>query len=400
MRKRVQPTLAYGLIQSTMWGFYAILMSFSSNFLYGFGFEDHHISLLMGSACALSGGLQLLLGQWMSRWKRLGVYHALLAQGLFMGAFSLVMLYSPGKVLPVVGMGLGAIVLQAIPSFANAMGMDAIERGSGTVYSLARGMGSLAYSLLAMVTGQLVGRRGIGILPVVSLVTAGVFLCAVLWYYAAEPLARVPAGFSSSGSKGQAGSQRDFFRRYPAFTVFFFGCIFLYVSHNMLTNFMLQIMSVKGGGAGEQGTAAAISALVELPVIFGFPLLLKAMKCHKWVSLSAVFFVIKALGVWAARTPEGVYLAQCTQILGYALFSISAVYYAPALVGKGEAVRAQSFLGSTASIGSLMAMLLGGSLCKLLDPNAMVLFSAGFGLAGAVVIACSLAVYKKARCMP
>lgn len=55
---------------------------------------------------------------------------------------------------------------------------------------------------------------------------------------------------------------------------------------------MMQIITAKGGTVMQQGISTAIAAFTELPVMFGFSLLLRWMKCEKWVQLSAIFFVI------------------------------------------------------------------------------------------------------------
>ena len=72
--------------------------------------------------------------------------------------------------------------------------------------------------------------------------------------------------------------------------------------------------------------------------------------------------------------------------LGYGLFVISSTNYAELVVGRGESVRAQTYLGSTATVGALLATSTGGFLCQHLGVPAMVMTSFGAAMAGGLLI--------------
>lgn len=376
-------TAAYALLQSVTWSFYAVLLSFSSNVLYDYGFTDSRISLLLGIVTTVSFLVQLLTAELVSRLPRLQVRHMLLFFGGVMLAASMLLLV-PGvpTAAAVAAFGVLCMLLQMIPSFTNGLGMDTIKRGAPTHYSLARGLGSLAYSLLSFVTGFLVREYGTRTVPQLGAVLAALLILATLWYHlAAERNLRAPETEAKTEKKG------GFLKQYPRFALFLLGAIFLCLSHNLMCNFMYQIMLTKNGGAGEQGIAAAISALVELPVMFLFPLMAKRLRCDLWVRASALCLALKPLIVLFSTTPGGVYLAQATQLLGYGLYTIGSVNYAEMVVGKGESVRAQSYLGSTVTVGALVALSTGGILCEVFSPQTMVLVSLLCALTGGTLIA-------------
>ena len=374
-------TAAYALLQITCWGFFAINMGFSSNVLYGHGFTGGQVSILLGLCTAASFVLQLVLAEWIANRPGIRLWAILAGLGAGMVLCNLLVLI-PG--FPAVGLAYGAVVvnLLMLPSFINALGMDAIKRGSATNYSAARSIGSLGYSILAYATGVLVRGWGIQMVSVMGAFCAGLLVISSVWFHFAGEKG-LPAPAASAKQENQPG----FLKAYPLFTVFLIGSVFLQLSHNLLSAFMFQIMEIKQGGAAEQGVAAAISALVELPIMFFFPLLMRKLRCDKWVRFSSLFVAVKCIGILLATTPQGVYWAQATQMLGYGLYTISSVNYAEMVVGRGESVRAQTYLGATATVGTLIATSTGGFLCQHLGPQVMTMVSLAAALIGGIMIA-------------
>ena len=376
-------TFSYTLLQIATWGFYAVMLSYSSNVLYGFDFTDSQISLVLGASTIVAFFLQLALAEMVTRWQNLRVYMVLLALGavLLVGNL-LVWMPQMNRAVAVGAYAVGCMVTQMIPSFTNAMGMGAIERGSATNYSIARGLGSLGYSALAYGTGVLVRQWGVKMVPGVAMGVAVMLLISVVWYHLAAERNLPEFG----PSKKKVEHKTGFLRQYPRFAVFLLAMTLLQFSHNLLASFMFQIMLVKNGTAAEQGVATAISALVELPVMFFFPYLMRKLRCDKWVRMAGFAMALKALVMLLSTNPYGIYAAQATQMAGYGLLTIASVNYARLVVGMGESVRAQSYLGATGTVGSFAALSTGGVICQYFGAQTMVLVSMILALAGGTMI--------------
>ena len=376
-------TISYTLLQIATWGFYAVMLSYSSNVLYGFDFTDSQISLVLGASTIVAFFLQLLLAEWVTRWQNLKVYMVLLALGAVMLVGNLlVTMPQMNRAVAVGAFAVGCMVTQMIPSFTNAMGMGAIERGSATNYSIARGLGSLGYSALAYGTGILVRWRGVRMVPGVAVGVAAMLLISVIWYHIA-----VERNLPYFGpAKKKVDHKKGFLRHYPRNAIFLLAVTLLQFSHNLLASFMFQIMLVKNGTAAEQGISTAISALVELPVMFFFPYLMRKLRCDKWVRMAGFAMALKSLTILLATSPYGIYAAQVTQMFGYGLLTIASVNYARLVVGMGESVRAQSYLGSTGTVGSFAALSTGGVICQYWGAQTMVLVSMILALAGGTMI--------------
>lgn len=376
-------TISYTMVQIATWGFYAVVMAFSSNVLYSFHFTDSQISLVLGISTVAAFVLQLVLAELVSRWRNMKVYMVLFSLAAVMLVGNLMVLM-PGMPAPVAvaAYAVACMVLQMIPSFTNAMGMGAIERGSVTNYSIARGMGSLGYSVLAYVTGFWVREQGVMVVPGVAAGVAVVMVVSVIWYHMAAER-NLPEPDSVRKKIEQKGG---FLRQYPRFALFLVASILLQFSHNLLSSFMYQIMLVKNGTAAEQGIATAICAVVELPVMFFFPVMMRKLRCDMWVRIAGLSLALKAIGILLATNPVGIYIAQATQMIGYGLLTIASVNYARLVVGMGESVRAQSYLGATGTVGSFAALATGGVICQYWGAQTMVLVSLILSLAGGMMI--------------
>ena len=383
--KKIRPweaTAAYAMLQIMCWGFYAVTLCFSSNVLYEFGFHDGQISVILGVCTAISFVLQLFLAELMTRRPRLKVWGLLTVIGGIMAVCNfLVCIPGLPNMAAAMCFGGACMLLQILPSWTNAIGMAAIKRGAPANYSIARGLGSLGYSVLAFGTGRLVALRGAEVVMWIGGGCAVALAAAAVWFHLVAE-----RGLPEQTQTKRVAPSGSFLRQYPLFGVFLAGSIALQFSHNLISNFMYQIMLTKNGSAAEQGIASAICALVELPVMFAFPLLMRRIRCDKWVRFASMFVAVKAVGILLASTPYGVYAAQATQMLGYGLYTISSVNYAELVVGRGESVRAQTYLGSTCTVGTLLATATGGFVCQYLGAQAMVLLSLGAALTGGLMI--------------
>lgn len=374
-------TAGYSLVQFVTWSYYAIVLAFASNVLYEFGFSDSRISLFMGIFTALSVAVQVAAGELLSRIKKWDVAGVLVLFGVVMLlCAAVVLLPDCNRILAVGAFGVICMLLQTLPSLANSMGMDSIRRGAPTDYSIARGIGSLGYSITALLTGVLVRRLGVAAVHMLTIGVSVLLILSAVWYR------RTIRDLAEAESEENRESKGPFFSRYPRFAVFLFGMAFLCVSHGLLCNFMFQIMTSRGAGAMEQGVATSISSLVELPIMFGFPFMLKKLRCDKWVRIAGFCMMLKPLLILLADAPGGIYLAQATQSIGYGLWVIGSVNYAERVVDQGESIRAQSYHGAVTTVSTVLALSMGGVLIEYLGVQTMVMVSLGCSLVGAVIV--------------
>lgn len=380
---KIRATLSYALLQAFLWGIYAVLLSFASNFLLANGLNNAGVSVVLGISTAISIAVQLILSEKVARNPRCKLWVLLLLLSGLMLAGCGAMLVHGVRPLAVLGYVVVCASLQILPAFGNAIGMDSIENGAPINYGIARACGSLAYSGISYLAGLLILDNDPYRVEIIGAAVVVLFgLSVVLFHFWGERARLTPA---KRQEKKPAGA---FLKQNKRFVAFLVGCTLLLFNHNLICNFMLQIMQEKGGVDAHtaQGTANAIGAMLEIPAMLTFAWLLKLCGCDRWLRISCVFFTLKSICLYFAPSAYWAYAAQALQFAGFALFSISSVYYAGKVAGEGEAVRVQTYLASTTTIGSLLALSTGGILCQYLGANTMLLIAAAMALSGSVIV--------------
>lgn len=372
---------SYCLMQAALWGSYGFLFSYANRYLLDVGLSDFSVGVLLGIATALSFLAQPLLTSAVDRRAMNCRAVVMLCAGL-MGLSCVVLLLWRGLWAQILLYAAACVCLQIIPSFSNALGMSC---GRSLNFGLARGVGSVSFGLCAQAAVPLIARFG---LNAVLLCTAALSLLLLL--------STLPFTESSSASNERSAStMAEFFRKNPSFAVFLLGSVLLYVGHNVLSNCMFQIAEFKGDGDA-QGTALLIAAAAELPTMFLFSRVRGWMSGGKWVCLSGIFFSLRLLLSWLLPGVFGLYAAQLTQLLGFALFAVSSVYYVKGVVEQRDAVKGQTYLGVTNTVGCLIAHVLGGALIDLLGVGKMLLCCFALSALGAVLLFAATAPRKTA----
>ena len=377
MKKHKIQTL-YCLIQFFIWGLYGVLLSYSHVYLLSFGLGNTAVSAIMAAASILAVTLQAGLTELSVRWKRLTAAALLAGLGGLL-AFCCAALLLPAKaVWLIVGLfALAAVCNQILPAFANVIGTDCAQRGFAVNFSVARGVGSAAFSLCTLLVGGLLERVDIWLIPLVS-AFFGVGLAAATVYFAHL----TPSG---EAPPEKAEKSRGFFRENRRFSLFLAGCVCLFISHQTLGNYMYQITVYKGGGEGEQGMIQSLAAILELPVMFDFGYLLKKWPCSRWLRLSPLFFFLRCLGMLLAPNPRWLLLAQLVHPMGFALYTVASVAFAAETLPARYTLQGQSYLFAASSVGSILSLLLGGSLLDHFNAQTLLFCAAAFAAVGFVI---------------
>ena len=188
-----------------------------------------------------------------------------------------------------------------------------------------------------------------------------------------------------------------FLRGSPRFCLLLAGAFLLFFGHNTLASYLYRVAQWKGN-ADAQGTATMLAALLELPILFGFPFLLRKAGSGVWLRLSGVFFTLRLLLTLVLPGTAGFYLAQCMQMGGFALYTVSSVYYVNEIIPVQDAVKGQSFLGAAGTIGAVAANVLGGALLDASGVPLLLTVCTIGSAAGAAIVWCTVQTKKHAAC--
>lgn len=375
-------TLRYALQQTMLWGQYGLLFSYANPYLTEqLGLSNTLAGLILGIATALAFLLQPVLTAVADKTrldaKNICLFASLL--GAVSAAGAVVFSACAGVLF-----ALACVTLQILPSFSNAMSMQAIRAGWSVNFAVSRGIGSLSFGLSAKLAAILIEQFGNQ-----SIVFSGI-VCYILFFLATLAFPRTQG---LSQEQEAPTTIRRFFAESPRFLPILLATILLYIGHNVLTNAMFRIAQSKlpitassEAAMQLQGTALMLSAIVELPTMFLFTRLLRRARCDIWLMLSCVFMALRLLLVWILPGPTCLVLVQTTQMLGYALFAVASVYYVGTVIPKKNVVKGQTYLGAANTLGNLLAYVLSGYLIDLMGVNPMLCICFATSVAGVLVM--------------
>ncbi len=385
------PTTRYAIVQGNFWMSFCIIFSYASVYLLSKGFKSSQIGMIIAAAGLISAVLQPIVADIADRAK-------LISLRQIIASFSVVMMILAGVllvpklhmiVIAFVYAGLVA-VLQIITPLVNAAGMEWINKGVPVNFGVARGTGSLLFAAISYIAGVAVSKFSTDVIPVLVVLFYILLFVAILTFHFYGVEVNENKSFEQiSAVEVQEDSTSGiirFFRRYQKFGVLLIGITICFASHNILNNFMFQIVANQGGSSAQMGTAMAIAAAIELPTMVLFSYVILKIKSSSLLVVSGIFFTIKSLLTFLAGSMIGIYAAQFSQALGFALFVPASVYYVNHLMSEKDKVKGQAYMTVTNTVGSIAGSLLGGILIDYAGVSNMLLASTIIAFIGAIII--------------
>ena len=377
-------TARYTLIQASYWPCYCVIITFASVYLLHQGFRNTEIGIVISVAGILSALLQPFVSRRADHLRRLALRQ--FAALLILGQVGLCLLLKclPGRV-PQILLYSGLLVLiQLILPLCSALGMDCLNRGIPLNFGAARGAGSIGFAVFSSLCGTLVLWFGEGVLPLVMLAVTLVLLLAVLTFRFRTP----EGGGLATAGEPSAGETTGgaFLLKYRGMVWILLGVVCLFLSHNILNTYAFQIVQPLGGTSREMGNMLFIQSVVELPVLFGFGLLLKRADSRFWVRICGAGFFFHALGELAAPNIPAIYAVQIFEMPGYALFTLASIYWINEIVAPEDRVQGQAYFAMAMTIGAVLAGFLGGFLLDRAGVVSLLAFSTAAGGAGMVLL--------------
>lgn len=387
MNNRFLPTIKYAWLQGSFWMSFCIVFAYASMFLLSRGFSNSAIGLIIAVAGVISVLLQPVVAGLADRSRRFSLRFLLMFLSVCMLLGAAVLLV-PGLYFWCNALFYGILlaILQIMTPLVNAIGMECINRGIPVNFGLARGIGSLSYALISFLAGMIIAEFSTTAIPVLILLCyLFVFLAARCFLFRSAEEEK-EANAIHTKKQDKEGQNFSFFKVYRKFFVLLTGISLLFICHNILSNYLFQIMSYYGGGSREMGIAAGIAATLELPTMAAFSFLIRKMSSGTLLKISAIFFTIKSCMTLFAAGVSGIYLAQTAQMFGFALFIPASVYYTNMLMRPCDRAKGQALMTATNTIGSVFGSLIGGFLLDGIGVPAMLALCAVVSALGMILV--------------
>ena len=261
----------------------------------------------------------------------------------------------------------------------NGMAFIYEKEGGYINYGLCRGLGSLAWAAGSNILGRLWSGFGRAALPYYILVAAVLVLVSVQLM---PPVAQEPTG---KGKKKEEGiTIIQFFGKYRSLFVVVAALILMYFCHFIINTFMAKVvgMFVDEGVETVQGNALSIAALVELPIMFGFSILLNRLNIKTIMVLASVLYSLKHVLTAICFNVPMFYGTMLLQMVSYAALVPAVVYFANEYVDEADRNKGQAVFAASSSIGGLLASSIGGWLFTFAPVRAVLIVGAIASCAG------------------
>ena len=359
--KYLAPTPRFAMIQGSFWMSFCIIFGYVSVYLLSKGFSNSEIGIVIAVAGAISAFLQPLVADFADKTTKISLRYIISFFSLLIILVAIVLLI-PGLHVLWIAIFYGTAVagLQILTPLTNAIGMECVNRGIPVNFGLARGIGSISYAAVSYVAGRVVTTFSTDAIPVMIILLYVILIIATLSFRFPQSLPVDKTEKNKTQKDGKVKGQKSFFATNRKFFLLLVGVTFSFISHNLINNYMFQIMQYHGGGSSEMGTALAIAATLELPTMLGFVYIIRKFNSGILLKVSGAFFFVKAILMFLAPNIVGIYISQGAQILAFALQVPASVYYVNSLMQPEDRVKGQAFMTATNTLGSIGGSLIGG----------------------------------------
>lgn len=383
VNKKEDLTVRYAFIQCFFWMMFGGAIGFVSLYLLDCGFSNTQIGMLIAAAGFFSAILQPVMAGYADKEKSPSLKIMLIVFLLIQVVVNLLLLavYHKSAILTGCLYAFLLLIMQMLVPLVNALGMESINQKKKLNFGVARGTGSMGYAFIVYAVGIAAGKAGAVAVPAALLLVSAMLLVGFFFF----PFQKIPRQTAET-TKQESGNSSLFFKKYPRFCVTLAGCVLVYISHVLLNSFTFQIVQGKGGGSAEMGTAMAMASLFELPTMFLFALMLKKVRCDIWFRISGIFFFLKTLGTLLAPNILSFYGVQVFQMLGWALITVSSVYYVNSITEKQDAIKGQAYMTMTYTLGTVAGALIGGALIDSMGVDSMLIFATVSAAAGMAIM--------------
>ena len=270
-----------------------------------------------------------------------------------------------------------------------AMSFEYQSEGCTHNFGLARGLGSAGFAVTSAITGGIMARRGPGINLYIT-ATVMVLMFIAVYTFRKHDVGTVimeEKAECTSDDEEPANNLIDFIRRYPAFMTFLLGAALCFFSHNMLNDYLIQIIRNLGGGETELGYASFLQAILELPVMAVMAGILRKISVKVVLIFSSVAFVLKVVIMYLATGLGGMYISQSFQLFAYAVFIPATAYYSDKIMKEKDKVKGQAYVNCAITLGGVFSSLICGRILDKRGVSVMLALGIAVAVAGALIAA-------------
>ena len=381
-------TIRYTLLNAAYFVAFCTIHAYAAVFLLANGFNNTEVGILLAVANIVSAIFQPIIAGVIDKPGFLTNKRFIIISVMVILCGAVILMLIPGKKIPIFIVFATIYMIQfAYQPVMTALCFEYQKAGCNIFYGLARGLGSASFAFTSLFIGRIVEKNGVSILLWVSIAAMVISIAVMLTFN--KPKKDIEESASGAENKGNVGTAHNSFgsfaRTYPAFIMFLVATICFFFAHNMINDFMIQIIRNLGGNETELGISNFLQAILELPVMALIGIILKKLSADKLLIISGVAFFIKILILVFAQGMAHMYLSQSFQLFAYAVFIPAGAYYVSSTMEELDQVKGQAFITSAITIGGVFSNFISGYILDHFSIKAMLVTGSAVCLVGVVI---------------
>ena len=358
-------TVRYMLLNMAYFAGFCAVHAYAAVFLLANGFNNTEVGILLAVANILSAILQPVVAGIIDKKGVLTNRNFIMISVLVILSGSLLLLFVPGnKAFIFVIYALIFMIQFVYQPVMTALSFEYQKAGCDIYYGLARGMGSAAFAVTSLFLGRLISGNGVDAILWAAVIAMVASLILIFMFRPLRrnqnPEDRVAETNQEETKQSHKGGFISFMRTYPAFSLFIVAIICFFFSHNMIGDFMIQIVRHLGGTETEMGYSNFLQAILELPVMALIGIVLKKFSADKLLVFSGAAFFVKIMILVFATGMVHMYISQSFQLFAYAVFIPAGAYYVSDTMEEADQVKGQAFITSAITIGGVFSNMISG----------------------------------------
>ena len=384
-------TFRYTLINMTYFVAFCTIHALAAVYLLANGFTNTEVGILLAIANIVSAICQPYFAGIIDKPGPLTNRRFIIISVMIILAGSVILMLNVNKAVIFVIYALIYMIQFAYQPVMTALCFEYQKAGCDIYYGLARGLGSASFAVTSAFIGSAVEKKGVDILLIVNI--AAMILSAVVVFTFKKPESSTDEAEDENISKDKDKDTQavahnniaDFAKTYPAFSLFLIGTICFFFAHNMINDFMIQIIRSLGGSETQLGYANFLQAILELPVMAVIGFVLKKISSDKMLVFSGMAFFVKILILIFATNMAMMYISQSCQLFAYAVFIPAAAYYVSSTMNELDQVKGQAFVTSAITIGGVFSNLISGVILDHMGIKTMLITGTAVCAIGVVI---------------
>ena len=390
-------TLRYTLINVLYFVAFCTIHAYAAVFLLDKGFTNTQVGIALAISNILSVIGQPLVAGIIDRGKFLTNRLTVMFSSLFLLLGSLTLIFVNTEKVPIFAIFVLMYTIQFVyMPMMIAMNFEYAKAGCSINFGLARGLGSAGFAVTSFFLGKAVENYGTNVILFVTIAAMTVMVIHVFFFK--KPKTEEAKENSEIIKDTKGSGFFAFVKKYPFLMVFLIGTACCFFAHNMINDFMIQIIRSLGGNETQLGYATFLQAILELPVMALIGYVLKKISERHMLVFSAVSFFVKTAILIFATSMIGMYVSQSFQMFAYAVFIPVAAYFADNVMAENDKVKGQAFINSAITLGGVFSNLICGKLLDAFGVKTMILVGVAVCLVGVGIVV--IAIYPMMKKVP